>query len=263
MSERVFNFGAGPYTLPLEVLQEAQAELVNFRGAGMSILEASHRGKLYEDVHNETISLLKELYAVPEEFELLFIQGGAHLQFSMIPMNILPKGKRAGYIVSGSWSKKSYSDAKNYGDVYLAWDGKDCNFTRKPKVTEINIEPNTDYLYLCSNETVGGIRFAEFPNVSVPIVADMSSDYMSRAIPWEKFDLVYGGVQKNLGPSGMAIVFIRKTRIETANKGLGSYLSYENHAKDNSLHNTPPVFFDLYDRVSGKMDEANGRYAGN
>lgn len=239
---RVCNFGAGPCTLPLEVLQEAQAEFLDFQGSGMSIIEASHRGKEYDAVHMEAIQLIKELYSAPSDMEVLFLQGGATLQFSMIPMNILKPGNRAAYIKTGTWANKAASDAKLYGDMYVAWDGKENGYSRMPETRELALEGNTQYLYLCSNETIGGIRFASFPEVNIPIVADMSSDFMSRPIPWEKFDVVYGGVQKNLAPSGMAVVFIRKHLLENLNPNLGAYLSYSTHMSEQSLYNTPPVF---------------------
>ncbi|PCJ57798.1 MAG: 3-phosphoserine/phosphohydroxythreonine aminotransferase [Planctomycetota bacterium] len=242
MSKRVFNFGAGPCTLPLPVLEEAQKEFTNFSDSGMSVIELSHRSKEYDAVHQEAMTLSKEVFGVPDEFEVMFIQGGATLQFSMIPMNLLQEGQKAAYVNCGAWSKKAIADAKVYGDIYLAWDGSEENFIRMPKAEEYALSENTRYLHITSNETIGGIRMTEWPEVDVPLVADMSSDYMSRSIPWEKFDLVYGGAQKNLGPAGMAIVFIRKSICAEENKNLGSYLRYDLHCGKESLYNTPPVF---------------------
>jgi phosphoserine aminotransferase len=242
LTKRVYNFGAGPCTLPLEALEEAQKEFVNFQNAGMSVIEMSHRSKEYDAVHQETLSLLKSVYKCPDDFDVMIIQGGATLQFSMIPMNLAPKGQRVAYVNSGAWAKKAYKDAQIYADAYCAWDGAEGSYSKMPKTNEIKLESNTRYLHITSNETIGGIRFTEFPDVDVPMIADMSSDFMSRHIPWDKFDLVYGGVQKNLGPSGAAVVFIRKTTLEKANQDMGAYLKYTTHSEKGSLYNTPPVF---------------------
>jgi phosphoserine aminotransferase len=241
-TKRVYNFGAGPCTLPLEALEEAQKELVSFKGAGMSIIEMSHRSKEYDAVHQETLALLKEIYGAPADFDVLIVQGGATLQFSMLPMNLLAPDKKGAYVVSGTWAKKALKDAQIYANAYTAWDGKSENYTRMPSTNELKLEEGTRYLHVTSNETIGGIRFTDFPDVNVPMVADMSSDFMSRAIPWEKFDVVYGGAQKNLGPAGAAIVFIRKSVLEHTNKNVGAYLRYDIHSEKESLYNTPPVF---------------------
>ena len=242
MSKRVFNFGAGPCTLPLSALEEAQKEFTNYMDSGMSVVELSHRGKEYDQTHVEVMALAKEIYGVPEDFEVLFIQGGATLQFSMIPMNLLTDDEKGAYVDCGAWAGKALKDGAFYGDVYAAWDGKDDMYRRMPKNNEIKMQPNTRYLHITTNETIGGIRTIEWPEVDVPLVADMSSDFMTRPIPWEKFDLVYGGVQKNLGPAGMAVVFIRKSIIDKANRNIGAYLRYDIHCKKESLYNTPPVF---------------------
>lgn len=242
MTDRKHNFSAGPCTLPLDVLKEAQAEFVDYQGAGMSLIEMSHRGKHFMAVAEEATSLAMEVYGAPDEFSVLFLQGGALLQFSMVPMNLLQAGRRAAYINSGTWAKGAITDAKEYGDVYTAWDGESESFTRMPVSSELVIQENTRYLHITSNETIGGIRMHEWPDVEVPLVADMSSDYMSRAIPWEKFDLVYGGVQKNLGPAGMAVVFVRKSILEDTNRNIGRYLRYDIQESKDSMFNTPPVF---------------------
>jgi len=242
MTNRVHNFCAGPCTLPLEVLEEAQQEFVDFQGAGMSLLEMSHRAPEYDAVHNEAIELARELYGVPDDFAVLFLQGGATLQFAMAPMNILKPGQKAGYIGSGAWATGAFKDGAKYGDAYLAWDGKSEGYTRMPTTSEIEIQPGTRYLHVTSNETIGGIRMVEWPEVEVPLVADMSSDFMSRPIPWDKFDLVYGGAQKNVGPAGAAIVFVRHSVLAECNTDIGEYLRYPVHADKNSLFNTPPVF---------------------
>ena len=242
MPDRVHNFCAGPCTLPLSVLEEARDEFVDYRDEGMSLIEMSHRAKAYDEVHQAAMSLALEVYGAPDEFGVMFIQGGATLQFAMIPMNLLGNGRRAGYFNSGSWGKGAIADAKPHGDIYTAWDGAESGFTRMPQPDEINIEAGTRYLHITSNETIGGIRIVDWPDVGVPLVGDMSSDYMSRPIPWDRFDLVYGGAQKNLGPAGMAIVFIRKSILKDNNRNLARYLRYDVHLDKDSLFNTPPVF---------------------
>ena len=242
MTHRVHNFCAGPCTLPLEVLQEAQAEFVDFCGAGMSVIEMSHRSKEYDAVHSEAMALAKEVYGVPDDFGVMFVQGGATLQFAMVPMNLLHAGERGAHVNSGSWGSAAIRDGKQHGDIYTAWDGADESFTRMPSSDEIELQDSTRYLHVTSNETIGGIRITEWPDVGVPLVVDMSSDYMSRRVPWDKFDLVYGGAQKNLGPAGMAVVFIRKSVLENTNRDLACYLRYDVHHDKSSLFNTPPVF---------------------
>jgi phosphoserine aminotransferase len=242
MSNRKHNFSAGPCTLPLSVLEEAQHEFVDYQGAGMSLIEMSHRGKHFDDVANEAMSLSMEVFEVPDDFSVLFLQGGAILQFSMIPMNLLNPGQKGAYVNSGTWAKGAITDAKEYGDIYVAWDGEDCNYTKMPSTSELAMQDNTRYLHITTNETIGGIRFPEWPDVDVPLVGDMSSEYMSRPLPWDKFDLVYGGAQKNLGPAGMAVVFIRKSILESCNKNMGRYLRYDIQESKGSMFNTPPVF---------------------
>jgi phosphoserine aminotransferase len=247
---RVHNFCAGPCTLPFAVLEEVQSELLDFRGSGMSVIEMSHRSPEYEAVHEETLSLFRENYGVPEDFSILFLQGGATLQFAIVPMNLLREGVRAGYVRSGTWGKGALKDAAVWGDAYAAWDGEPVSFSRMPSAGELEIEPGTRYLHVTSNETIEGIRMATFPDVEVPLVGDMSSDYLSRPIPWERFDLVYGGAQKNLGPAGLAVVAVKTSLLDGMNSDLPSYLRLEAHAGKNSLMNTPPMFA-IY--VTGKV----------
>jgi phosphoserine aminotransferase len=242
MTVRTHNFSAGPSTLPLAVLEEVRDELVDYRGTGMSLIETSHRGKHYEEVHRETMALARDVFALPEDFDVLFLQGGATLQFSMVPANLLSEGQRAAVARTGSWSTKALADAARYGETYLAWDGKPEGYTRTPTAGELDVRADTSYLHLCSNETIEGVRFVEFPVVDVPVVADMSSDFATRELPWERFDLVYGGVQKNLGPAGMALVFVRHSALAGMRQDLGAYLRYAVHADKDSLYNTPPVF---------------------
>ncbi|HBM15029.1 MAG TPA: 3-phosphoserine/phosphohydroxythreonine transaminase [Lentisphaeria bacterium] len=242
MTKRAYNFGAGPCTLPLPCLEEAQSEFLNYMNSGMSVVEMSHRSKEYDKTHSETMDLAKEVFGVPDDFEAIFVQGGATLQFAMIPMNLLTSGKKAAYICCGEWSGKAFKEAKIFGEAYPAWDGKEIKYSRMPNSSEIIIKEETAYLHMTSNETIGGIRNIEWPEVNIPVVADMSSDFMSRPIPWEKFDMVYGGVQKNLGPSGMALCFVRKSMLDNCRKDIATYLRYDIHVNNKSLYNTPPVF---------------------
>ena len=256
---RAHNFGAGPCTLPLEVLEEARDEFLDFAGTGMSILEMSHRSPEYEAVHNEALHLARQVAEAPDDFEILFVQGGATLQFAMVAMNLLQPGEKGGYVVSGSWGKRALEDAKPHGDVYSAWDGQDSGYTTMPTTGEVDVIEGTRFLHVTSNETIGGIRMVDFPRPGVQLVGDMSSDYLSRPIEWDLFDLVYGGVQKNLAPAGMAVVYIRREAIDKARVDLGSYLRYGWHAKSNSLGNTPPMFpIYLMGKVLRRMEAAGG-----
>ena len=242
MSNRKHNFSAGPCTLPLEVLEEAQAEFVEYQGAGMSLIEMSHRGRHFDQVATEAMALSMEVFEVPDDFSVLFLQGGAILQFSMVPMNLLHEGQKGGYVNSGTWARGAIQDAREYGEIYTAWDGEACGYTRMPSTGELEMQDNTRYLHITTNETIGGIRFPQWPDVEVPMIADVSSEYMARPLPWEKFDLVYGGAQKNLGPAGMTVVFVRKSILEKTNRKIGRYLRYDIHESKGSMFNTPPVF---------------------
>lgn len=242
IAHRPYNFSAGPSILPLAVLEEVRDELVDYHGSGMSLIEMSHRGEHYEQVHHDAMNLARDVFALPDDFAVLLIQGGATLQFAMVPANLLGPGQRAAVARTGSWSKKALADAERYGEVYLAWDGKPDGYARTPAAHELELRDDTRYLHICSNETIEGVRFVEFPDVPVPLVADMSSDIATRELPWERFDLVYGGVQKNLGPAGLALVFVRRSMLEDMRDDLGAYLRYGVHAGADSLYNTPPVF---------------------
>ncbi len=258
---RKHNFSAGPCTLPLAVLEQAQQEFVDYQGAGMSLIEMSHRGKHFQAVADEAMALALEIYQAPDDFSVLFLQGGAMLQFSMIPMNLLHDGGKGAYINSGAWAKGAITDGACYGDIYTAWDGADCGYTRMPASGEIALASTgrTRYLHITTNETIGGIRMAEWPEVQVPLIGDVSSEYMARPIPWEKFDLVYGGAQKNLGPAGMAVVFVRKTILEHSNRKIGRYLRYDVHEASGSMFNTPPVFpIYLFGKVLRWMKDQGG-----
>jgi phosphoserine aminotransferase len=247
---RAHNFCAGPCTLPLDVLEEVQAELLDFRDSGMSVIEMSHRSPEYEAVHEEALTLFRENAAVPEDYTILFLQGGATFLFGVVPMNLLVEGSRAAYVRSGTWGAGALKDAAVCGAAYAAWDGEPLSFTRMPSDEELEIQPDTRYLHITSNETIEGIRMASFPEIDLRLVGDMSSDYLSRPVPWERFDLVYGGAQKNLGPAGLAVVVVRTDLFEMMNQDLPSYLRLGAHAGKNSLMNTPPMFA-IY--VTGKV----------
>jgi phosphoserine aminotransferase len=239
---RVHNFCAGPCTLPLDVLVEVQEELVDYRGSGMSVIEMSHRSPEYEAIHEDALERFRSAFLVPDDFSILFLQGGATLQFAIVPMNLLGENDRAGYVRSGTWGKGALKDAGAVGDAYAAWDGEPLSFVRMPRDDELDIRAGSRYLHVTSNETIEGIRMPSFPEVDLPLVADMSSDYVSRPIPWERFALVYGGVQKNLGPAGLAVVIVRSALLEETRQDLPSYLRLSAHAEKDSLLNTPAMF---------------------
>jgi phosphoserine aminotransferase len=243
MLNRIFNFSAGPCTLPLSALEKARADFVDYQGAGMSLIEMSHRGKHYDEVHYEAIASIREVLKVPESHDILFIQGGATLQFAMVPLNLMADGKIAEFVNTGTWVKKAIADAEKVGPTRIIWTGETENFTRIPAGNEYKTGDAAAYVHICGNETIGGIEYHEFPNTgAVPLVADMSSHIMSRPVEWDKLQLVFAGAQKNLGPAGLALVIIHKDLLERCKDGLPAYLSYKIHADKDSRYNTPPVF---------------------
>ncbi len=238
---RIFNFSAGPCTLPLSCIEEAAGEFVDFQGLGMSLIEMSHRSKPYDDVHMAAMNDMREILEIPENFKILFLGGGATLQFTMIPMNIL-NGGTADYTATGTWANKAIADAKKFGTINIAFDGKADKFMTLPNPADVKVSDGSKYLHITSNETIGGIQWQEFPEVDAPIVCDMSSDIMSRRIDWSKFGVVYCGAQKNLGPAGCAVVIIRDDILAETSTDLTAYLDYKIHADKDSMYNTPPVF---------------------
>ena len=243
MTNRIFNFSAGPCTLPLPALEKAQNDFVDYQGAGMSLIEMSHRGKHYDEVHHEATANIRDVLNVPESHEVLFIQGGATLQFAMVPLNFMADGKTTEFINTGTWVKKAIADAEKIGPTRILWTGEAENFTRIPEKDDYKVGGDAAYLHICGNETIGGIEYHEYPDTgAVPLVADMSSHIMSRPIEWKKLDLAFAGAQKNLGPAGLALVIMHKAMLEKCKAGLPSYLSYKTHAAKDSLYNTPPVF---------------------
>jgi phosphoserine aminotransferase len=239
---RIFNFSAGPAILPEEVLREAQAELVDFKGTGMSIMEMSHRGKEYEAVHNEAVANLKRLMGLGDEHAVIFQTGGASAQFALVPMNLLGPGRTADYVNAGSWGAKAIKEAKIIGAINVAADTSKSTPARMPTQDELKLTPGAAYLHVTTNETIEGTQLNYIPQTDAPLVADMSSDILSRPLDFSKFGLIYAGAQKNIGPAGVTIVAIRKDLAERAPASLPAILRYKTHIAENSLYNTPPCF---------------------
>ncbi|PLT33797.1 3-phosphoserine/phosphohydroxythreonine transaminase [Bacillus sp. V5-8f] len=240
--KRALNFNAGPAALPAAVLEKAQKEWLNIEDTGMSVMELSHRSQTFENIHNKAISLLKEVMEIPDNYEILFLQGGASLQFSMVPMNLLKQGKKAYYVLTGSWSEKALKEAEKLGDTVVSASAKDSNYTYIPSAEEIAFEEDASYVHITTNNTIFGTQWSSYPELKdVPLVADMSSDILSKKIDVSKFGLIYAGAQKNLGPSGVTLVIIRKDLVNSSLTNLPTMLNYETHVKNNSLYNTPPT----------------------
>jgi phosphoserine aminotransferase len=240
--KRAFNFNAGPAALPEAVLQKAQSEWLNIQDTGMSVMELSHRSQTFETIHNKAIALLKEIMDIPDNYEVLFLQGGASLQFSMVPMNLLQQDKRAYYVITGSWAEKAMKEAEKIGNTAIAASTKESNFTFIPEAADISYGSDAAYLHITTNNTIHGTQWKTYPELKdVPLVADMSSDILSTKIDVSKFGLIYAGAQKNLGPSGVTVVIIRKDLVNSSLKHLPTMLNYETHVKNNSLYNTPPT----------------------
>jgi phosphoserine aminotransferase len=242
---RALNFNAGPAALPLAALEQAQKELLDFNGTGMSVLEHSHRGKDYEAIHDSAIALMRELLSIPEDYDILFLQGGASQQFAMVPMNLLQPGRSADYILTGAWGKKAYDEAKNVGNVRIAASTEaNKTYVRIPKADEIKLDPDACYVHMTSNETIHGVEFKDyFPSVkNVPLVCDMSSDFMWRKFDVRPFSMIYAGAQKNIGPSGVTIVIIKKSLVEAGRTDIPKIFRYKTHAANKSMYNTCPTF---------------------
>ena len=241
MADRIWNFNAGPATLPLPVLEKIKADLPNYAGTGMALMELSHRSKEYDEVHQTAVALMKEIYGVPDNYKILFLQGGASTQFFMVPMNLLREGQGADYVNTGAWSKKAIKEGKMFGSVNIAGSSEDANFTYIPK--DLSLDANAQYVHITSNNTIAGTQWQDFPNTgNVPLIADMSSDIMSKKIDINKFGLIYAGAQKNLGPSGVTAVIIRDDLVEKSRDDIPTFTMYKTHAEKNSLFNTPPTF---------------------
>jgi len=240
---RIFNFSAGPAVLPLEVLQEAQRDLVSLPGVGMSVLEISHRSKPFDEIIQGCEADMRTLAKIPADYKVLFLQGGASLQFSMVPMNLLPAGGSADYIVTGTWSQKAVKEAKRVGTVKIAASTEAEQFKRVPKQEELTLDPAAAYVHMTSNNTIYGTEFHWLPDTGgVPLVSDMSSDIFSRPIDVGRHALIYAGAQKNLAPAGVTLAIIREDLLKRSPSTLHTMLSYAVHAENQSLYNTPPVF---------------------
>ena len=270
---RVFNFSAGPAMIPQAVLEKAQSEMLDWNGTGMSTMEMSHRGKDYMSIAEKAMADLREVMAIPDTHEILFLQGGASSQFAMVPMNLLRGKKTADYINTGAWSKKAIAEAKKYCDVNIAATTEEGKFSSAPSQEELKLNPDAAYVHYTPNETIGGVEFDYIPETNgVPLVADMSSTILSRPIDVSKFAVIYAGAQKNIGPAGLTVVIVRKDLIGETIDGTPSMFDYKNHAENDSMSNTPPTYgwylaglvFAWIKEQGGltKMAEINERKAG-
>ena len=240
ITERIYNFSAGPAVLPVPVLEEARNEMLSLPGVGMSVMEISHRSKTFDAIHARAESGLRELLGIPKNYRVLFLQGGASLQFSMIPMNFLREGQSADYVITGSWGKKALKEAKREGSVNVSATMADGGFTRVPANDELKLDPNAAYVHITTNETIEGVEWKNEPEIgNVPLVADASSNILSRPVPIEKYALIYAGAQKNMGPSGVTLVIVRDDLLQRIPDGLHTMLDYRTHVENNSLYNTP------------------------
>ena len=240
---RVYNFSAGPAVLPEEVLKEAQAEMLDYRGTGMSVMEMSHRSKVFDDIIKEAEQDLRDLMQIPDNYKVLFLQGGASLQFAMIPMNLM-KNRTADYIVTGQWAKKAYQEAQKYGKVNKIASSEDQTFSYIPDCSDLDISPDADYVYICANNTIYGTKFKTLPNTKgKDLVADVSSCFLSEPVDVSKYAVIYGGVQKNIGPAGMVIAIVRDDLItDDVLPGTPTMMKYKTHADAGSLYNTPNCY---------------------
>lgn len=238
----IYNFSAGPAVLPKEVLQQAQAEMLDWQGSGMSVMEMSHRGREFMGIAAKAEADLRELMGIPGNYKVLFLQGGASMQFAMIPMNLLRGKASADYLNTGEWSKKAISEAKKFGAVNVVASGADKNFSYVPDFSTWQCDKDAAYLHITPNETIGGVEFDWLPDVSVPIVADMSSNILSRPVDVSRYGLIYAGAQKNIGPAGLTIVIVREDLLGQVVAGTPTMLDYKTHADNESMYNTPPTY---------------------
>jgi len=240
---RIYNFSAGPSMLPLTVLEQAAAEMCDYKGSGMSVMEMSHRSPVYEAIIKETEADFRSLMSIPDNYKVLFLQGGASTQFSAVPLNLMNKSKKADYIVSGMFAKKAYEEAQKYGDVKCIASSKDKNFTYIPSITRDLIRDDADYVHICYNNTIFGTKYSEAPDTGkIPLVADMSSCITSEPIDVTKFGLIYAGAQKNMAPAGLTVVIVREDLIGTAREDIPVMLDYKVQADNDSMYNTPPCY---------------------
>jgi phosphoserine aminotransferase len=241
-AQRIYNFGAGPATMPVEVLERARREMMNWHDAGMSVMEMSHRGKEFVAIAADAERDLRKLLAIPANYKVLFLQGGATLMFSAVPMNLLRGGQRADYVNTGEWSKKAISEAKKFCSVNVAASSEDRNFTYVPPQSSWKLSDDAAYVHVCTNETIGGVEFHWTPQTSAPLVADMSSHILSRPLDVSKFGLIYAGAQKNIGPAGLVVVIVREDLIGNALPETPNVLNFALQSEADSMLNTPPTF---------------------
>lgn len=242
MVDRVYNFSPGPATLPFEVLQQASKDVVNFKETGIGLIEMSHRSQEFMAVAEEAEQLLRELLEIPNNYKVLFLQGGASSQFFMVPMNLLGNGKKATYLNTGTWAKKAIKEAKLFGDIDVAFSSEEQSFNKVPTQDEYTVDPAAEFLYLVSNNTIYGTQFPDFPVTDKLLVSDMSSDILSRKLDITKFGLIFAGAQKNMGPAGVTIVIIRDDLLDKTPENTPTMLTYKTHADKGSMFNTPPCF---------------------
>ncbi|MGB1466388.1 MAG: 3-phosphoserine/phosphohydroxythreonine transaminase [Alcanivorax nanhaiticus] len=240
---RAYNFCAGPAALPTAVLEQAQQEILDFQGKGLSIMEMSHRDKVFVDIAEKAEQDLRDLMGISDDYAVLFLQGGASTQFAMVPMNLLGKGETADYINTGQWSKKAIKEAARYGNINVAASSEDTNFTTVPPQDSWTLSANPAYLHYCPNETIGGLEYSFLPDVGdTTLVADMSSTILSRPVDVNRFGLIYAGAQKNIGPAGLTLVIVRKDLLGKAGANVPAMLNYQTHADNGSMYNTPPTY---------------------
>lgn len=243
MNKRAYNFSAGPSVLPVEVLEKARSEMLNYEGTGISVMEMSHRSNEFKKIITDAENNLRKLMNIPDSYEVLFLQGGGTLQFSMIPLNLLNGSKKADYIITGNWAKKSFDEAKKFGDIKAVASSEDENFSYIPKIKPNDIREDVDYVYVCYNNTIYGSHYNEYPDVGDKIlVADMSSCILSEEIDVSRFGLIFAGAQKNVAPAGLTMVIVRRDLIGKARENTPVYLDYSIHASKNSIYNTPPCW---------------------
>ena len=241
--DRVYNFSAGPSMLPLEVLEKVQKDLLNYEGSGQSVMEMSHRSKEYQKIIDDAEANLRELMNIPDNYKVMFLQGGGTLQFAMVPLNLLRNSKKADYVLTGTWAKKAYKEACKFGDIRVIASSEDDKFTWVPKIKKEDIREDADYVYITTNNTIYGTKYNYVPETGdIPLVADMSSNIMSEEVDVSKFGIIWAGAQKNVGPAGVAIVIVREDLIGFADEKVPTYLDYKIHAENGSMYNTPPCF---------------------
>lgn len=243
MDNRIYNFSAGPAILPVEVLLEAQKDFVSYKGSGMNVMEMSHRGKIFDAIIKEADADLRKLLGIDDKFAILFLQGGATLQFSMVPLNLMPPKNKADYIVTGSWSEKAVKEGKRVGAVNIAATTKSDNYTRIPKQSEFKLDPDASYVHFTSNNTIYGTEWRSEPETgNIPLVCDASSDFLHKKLDMNKYGLIYAGAQKNIGPAGVTVVIIRKDLLARSSDSLHTYMNYKIHVDNESMYNTPTTF---------------------